>query len=98
MVLSVFLQTFSVFGQHESLNWTDWIPRQKAVEYDLFGILIAAPLTPEEFTINGKGGCRLNPQMAKSLVSTISRLDGRVIIRDFLKQIKISRTEVFCSV
>jgi CRISP-associated protein Cas1 len=47
----------------------------------------AHTFTPGDFTINNKGGCRLNPQMAKSMAKHVAGIQFRDTIQNFLDRL-----------
>jgi CRISPR-associated endonuclease Cas1 len=52
-------------------------PLRPVVDREVLTFAMTHTFEPGDFSINRIGGCRLNPQMAKSLVSQLSRIDCR---------------------
>ena len=46
-------------------------PMRPAVDRAILAFALSHVFTPEDFTINQVGGCRINPQMAKQIVTQI---------------------------
>jgi CRISP-associated protein Cas1 len=58
-------------------------PLRPVVDYKILEFALANTFTPGDFTITPKGGCRLNPQLAKSIAKHIAGLECRDSIRNF---------------
>jgi CRISPR-associated endonuclease Cas1 len=62
-------------------------PLRPVVDHKILEFALANTFTPEDFTIIQKGGCTLNPQLAKSMAKHISGLECRNSIRNFANQL-----------
>ena len=62
-------------------------PLQPVVDQKILEFALVHKFTPGDFTINNKGGCRLNPQMAKTVVRSIADLSVAKQVGAFLKWI-----------
>jgi len=58
-------------------------PLRPIVDRKVLQFAIAHSFTPGDFTITSKGGCRLNPQLAKTLVARFSEIDSRKLVGSF---------------
>jgi CRISPR-associated protein Cas1 len=63
-------------------------PLRPEVDRMILGFALANTFTPGDFTINSKGGCRLNPQMAKALVHKVSGIDVSRAIQFYSKNVR----------
>ncbi|MBN9587535.1 MAG: CRISPR-associated endonuclease Cas1 [Alphaproteobacteria bacterium] len=63
-------------------------PLRPVVDREVLSFALAHTFTPGDFTINQWGGCRLNPQMAKNLVSNLSKIESREYLWDFTAGIR----------
>jgi CRISPR-associated endonuclease Cas1 len=59
-------------------------PLRPVVDRKILEFALAQTFEPGDFTINSKGGCRLNPQLAKALVTQLANLDVSSPIKDIL--------------
>jgi CRISPR/Cas system-associated endonuclease Cas1 len=62
-------------------------PLRPVVDRKILEFALAHTFTPGDFTINSKGGCRLNPQMAKAVAREISEIKTKAIT-PFLNQLR----------
>lgn len=60
-------------------------PLRPVVDKKVLEFALGNTFTPSDFTINGKGGCRLNPQMAKVVARQILDLECGPIVHSFLQ-------------
>lgn len=60
-------------------------PLRPVVDRKVLEFALAHTFTPGDFTISSKGGCRLNPQMAKAIAMQSLDLKCRPIIECFLR-------------
>ena len=62
-------------------------PLRPVVDRKVLEFALAHTFSPGDFTISNRGGCRLNPQMAKSLTRHIAGLECRNSIRNFVNHL-----------
>ena len=62
-------------------------PLRPVVDQRILEFALAHKFTPGDFAINSKGGCRLNPQMAKTVVHGMANLPVADQVGAFLKWI-----------
>ena len=55
------------------------------VDRKILEFALAHTFTPGDFTINNKGGCRLNPQMAKVVAGQIVALEAGLVVHGLLR-------------
>jgi CRISP-associated protein Cas1 len=58
-------------------------PLRPVVDHKILEFALANTFTPGDFTISPKGGCRLNPQLAKSVAKQVAGLELRDSILKF---------------
>ena len=58
-------------------------PLRPVVDKRVLEFALAHTFTPGDFTINSKGGCRLNPQMAKLVVKLSADTKAEDIVRRY---------------
>jgi CRISP-associated protein Cas1 len=62
-------------------------PLRPVVDRKVFEFALSNTFTPGDFTITRLGGCRLNPQLAKSVAKHIAGLECRNGIENFLNRL-----------
>src|SRR5580704_4268690 len=62
-------------------------PLRPVVDQRILGFTLSHTFTPGDFTITKKGGCRLNPQMAKAVANQLTDLSAGRAITEFLSQL-----------
>ena len=60
-------------------------PLRPVVDRMVLEFALSHTFTPGDFTINRRGGCRLNPQMAKVVAGQLATISAGGIVRDFLR-------------
>lgn len=76
-------------------NWRNWAPLvsdlmeplRPVVDRKILEFALSNTFTPGDFAINSQGGCRLNPQLAKTVTSQIKSMGGDRVVTAFLKQL-----------
>jgi CRISPR/Cas system-associated endonuclease Cas1 len=58
-------------------------PLWPVVDRKILEFVLGHTFSPGDFTINSKGGCRLNPHFAKVLVSRLAILSAGGIVKEF---------------
>jgi CRISPR-associated protein Cas1 len=59
-------------------------PLRPVVDRKILQFALAHTFTPGDFTINSKGRCRFNPQMAKVIASHVATLPAAQVLGEFL--------------
>jgi CRISPR-associated endonuclease Cas1 len=62
-------------------------PLRPVVDSHILGLALEHTFSPGDFTINKSGGCRLNPQMAKTLVKQLDFPEAELVVRDFVSNL-----------
>jgi len=65
----------------------DHEPLRPIVDRSVLEFALSHTFTPGDFTITSKGGCRLNPQMAKVVASQVAILPADPVVKDFLASV-----------
>lgn len=59
-------------------------PLRPVVDQKFSEFALANTFTPGDFTISDKGGCRINPQLAKALANSVSELKYTSVVDQYL--------------
>lgn len=63
-------------------------PLRPAVDRTVLEFALSHTFTPGDFTINKRGGCRLNPQMARVVAKRLATMSADGIVKGFLRQLQ----------
>lgn len=63
-------------------------PLRPVVDRNVLKFAPAHTFMPRDFTINSKGECRLNPQMAKVVASRLGTMSADEIVKVFLRKLQ----------
>lgn len=61
-------------------------PLRPVVDCKILKFALGHTFTPGDFAISSKGGCRLNPQMAKAVTSQFAQMSTERFVTKFLRQ------------
>ena len=60
-------------------------PYRPVVDRHILEFALSHTFTPDDFTINSWGGCRLNPQMARVVANQVSDIEATSVVTDLLR-------------
>jgi CRISPR-associated protein Cas1 len=63
-------------------------PMRPVVDRRVLQFALAHTFKPGDFTISSKGGCRLNPQLAKVVASRVATMSADRAVNGFLGQLR----------
>jgi hypothetical protein len=63
-------------------------PMRPIVDRAVLDFALSNTFMPGDFMINGFGGCRLNPQMAKVVAGRLATMSADRVVKEFLRQLQ----------